>query len=329
MPISLKENMKLVLEHKEPEYMPLLGDFDQCYPKGPDFIWEAPAIPGPPVKDYFGQYWSFEPGIKAPNPTPGSHLITDITKWREQITIPDLDKMDWEGYAARDTAKWDRENKMSRITVGYGMWERLFTTMEFTECLMALVEEPEACYDFFGAIADFKIKLYEKIIQYYKPDQVVMHDDYGNSMNMFMSPETWRQLIKPHLARVIKSITDKGVYYEHHCCGYMAPILEEVADLGCASFNTVHVSNNPGELKKKLGHKMAFFGGFDTQFCDRPGTTEEQVRAEIRKTMDIMAPGGSFCPRCAIGNMEKKAWAEDEILKYSVNFYSSPRPELL
>ena len=92
---------------------------------------------------------------------------------------------------------------------------------------------------------------------------------------MFMSPDTWRELIKPHLARVIKSITDQGVYYEHHCCGYFVPIIEEIAGLGATSFNAAHVSNKPAELKKQIGHKIAFFGGFDNQFIDRIDTTEQ------------------------------------------------------
>lgn len=328
MPISYKENMKLVLEHKEPEYMPLIEDFDQAYPRGLDFVNEAPAIEGPPVQDWFGQYWTYEPNIRGANPTPGRHLIEDITTWRDVMKFPDLDKLDWAGHAAEDTSGWDRDQRMSRITIGFGMWERLFSTMDFVECLIALKEEPEACYDFFGAVADHKIRLYERVIHYYKPDQVVLHDDYGNSSSMFMSPETWRALLKPHLGRVIKSITDQGVLYEHHCCGYMAPIAEEIADLGASSFNTVHISNNPPELKKKLGHKLAMFGGFDNQFIDRPDTTEEMVRAHVRKTIDEMAPGGSWCPRCVNSDPLKHTYINDELLNYGVqNYYSGPRPE--
>lgn len=328
--ISYKENMLLVLQHKEPEYMPLMEDFDQALPHGLDFVNEAPAIPGPPVQDWFGQYWSYEPTIKAANPTPGRHLVTDITLWREQMKFPDLDKPDWAAHAAEDTARWDRDRKMSRVTVGFGLWERMFSVMDFMECLIALKEEPEACYDFFGAVADYKIRLFERIIHYYKPDQVVFHDDYGNSSSMFMSPDTWRELIKPHLSRVIKSITDQGVFYEHHCCGYLAPILEEIADMGASSFNPCHVSNKPAALKKQLGSKIAFFGGFDNQFMESPTTTEEQVRASARKTIDEMAPGGSWCPLCVSNDPVKRVWVTNELIHYGTqSYYSGHRPEQL
>lgn len=328
MPISYKENMLLVLQHKEPEYFPLMRDIDEAFPVGLDFVNEAPAVPGPPVQDWFGQYWTYEPNVGGANPTPNSHLLMDITEWKKVLKFPDLDKLDWEGHVARLTANWDREHKLSRVTIGYGPWERLFSIMPFMDCLVALMEEPEACYEFFGAVTDFKIRLYERVIHYFKPDQVVMHDDYGNSSGMFMSPESWRELLKPHLARLIKSVTDQGVLYEHHCCGYFAPVVEEIADLGAASFNTVHISNNPPELKKQLGHKIAFFGGLDNQFIDRITTTEEQVRQHVRDTIDAMAPGGSWCPRCVLVDKEKRFILEDEFMNYGArNYYSSLRPD--
>ena len=58
-------------------------------------------IPGV-AKDWFGQSWTYEPKIKAANPTPGIHLVPDITRWKEYMKFPDLSKLDWEGHAAVD-----------------------------------------------------------------------------------------------------------------------------------------------------------------------------------------------------------------------------------
>lgn len=323
--LSLKENMMLVLQHKEPEYMPLISDFDQAWPGGMDFVCEAPRVSGV-NKDWFGQSWTFEPKIGACNPTPGCYLLDDITKWKDVIRFPSFDKMDWEGYAARDTAGWDRDRKMSRVTIGYGMWERLFCIMPFDEALCALIEEPEACYEFFGAVADHKIRLHEYVIKYYKPDVLCMHDDYGSGTGMFMSPEVWRELIKPHLQRVIDHVRDHGVMYEHHCCGYFAPILPEMADMGVTMFNSVHKSNKPAELKKQIGHKITFNGGFDTQYMDGENITEEEIRAHVRNTIDELAPGGSWVPRYMLVHRDRGAFITDELLKYGATHYYGKRP---
>ncbi|MGL4283115.1 uroporphyrinogen decarboxylase family protein [Eubacterium aggregans] len=162
----------------------------------------------------------------------------------------------------------------------------MFSVMEFQDALCALLDEPEECYYFFSTVADHKVRLYQYLIKYYKPDILIMHDDYGSSGSMFMSPNSWRELIKPHLQRVINCIPDAGVLYEHHCCGYFAPILGEIADMWCSTTNTMHISNHPKKLKKEIGHKMCFVGGFDTQYMDTPKTTEAQIRESIDQTID-------------------------------------------
>lgn len=322
--LTKKENMLLVLQHKEPEYLPIMADFNNGFSS---VVRETGSDRTKPSTDWFGQYWSFEPTIGGFNPTPNSHLVTDITKWRDQMKFPNLDEIDWAAAAEKDTATWDRENKLSRMTMGFGLWERMFSVVEFQDALCGLLEEPEASKDFFEAVADYKIEVFKRIIHYYKPDQIVFHDDYGNTKGMFMAPETWRELIKPALQRVIDFVTGEGVFYEHHCCGNFAPIVEEIADMGAASFNTCHINMHPAELKKKIGHKIAFMGGFDNQYIDRITTTEEEVRQHVRDTMDAMAPGGSWCPRCVNSVPAKYEIINDEILKYSPKFYSCPRPE--
>ncbi len=326
MSISLKENMQLVFAHKEPEYMPMLSDLDQASPSGKDFVCECPRDPGVNL-DWFGQSWTFEPTIRASNPTPGVHLLRDVTEWRDVLRFPSFDKMDWEAYAARDTAKWDRERKLSKVTIGYGMWERLFCIMPFEDALMSLVTEPEACYEFFGAIADHKIRLHEYVFKYYKPDLLCMHDDYGSGGGMFMSPEVWRKLLKPHLQRIIDHARSHGVMYEHHCCGYFAPIIPEIAEMGAVAFNSVHISNKPAELKKEIGDKITFVGGFDTQYLDKSGITEEEIRAHVRKTIDELAPGGSWLPRCMLATWDRMPIVADEVLRYGATHYYGPRPE--
>ena len=323
--ITLKENMQLVYSHKEPEYMPFMTDFNSAFLVGTDFVNERPEIPGV-NKDWFGQSWTWEEKTAACNPTPGCPLLTDITRWKELLTFPDLDKLDWEGHAAKDTAGWDRDRRFSRITIGFGLWERLFSIMPFEDALCALVEEPEACYDFFGAIADHKIRLHERAIQYYKPDVLVMHDDYGNNKNLFMAPETWRKLIKPHLKRVVESVQSQGVIYEHHNCGYFRSILDDMQEIGIGATNPVHVSNDITDLKKNYGGRLTMVGALDIQLFGRPNVTEEEIRQNIRDTFSIMAPGGDFIPMCAVAYSAHEDLINREMVECAKDYYG-PRPD--
>ena len=321
--ISYKENMLLVYSHQEPTYMPLMSDFDTANLNSADFVNERPAIPGI-NRDWFGQSWTYEPTVKAANPTPGQPLVTDITCWKEQMKFPDLDELDWEDRSACDTSGWDRKNRMSRITVGFGLWERMFSVMSFDEALCALLEEPQACYDFFCAVADHKIRLHDKILKYYKPDILVMHDDYGTSAGMFMAPDTWRRLLKPHLKRVVEHVRSCGCIYEHHNCGYFEPITEDLLEIGIEATNPLHISNDISHMKKVYGSRLVLLGGFHTQLLDRFNISEEEARKSVRYTMDTLAPGGGYIPfYVSTGPMGTAV--QDEIITYSANFYG-PRP---
>ena len=62
-----------------------------------------------------------------------------------------------------------------------GMFERMYACMGFENALMALIEDPESCKDFFHAMADWKIEYFKKIGKYYDIDILNAHDDYGSN----------------------------------------------------------------------------------------------------------------------------------------------------
>ena len=330
MAITFRENMMLVYQHQHPEFLPLMEDVDTCKPMGLNFVNEVPdgGLTKLINQDWFGQKWQYEPNIRASNPAPDSALLDDITQWEERLQFPDLDKLDWEEHALADTSHWDRAHKLSKVVDRLGPWERMFSILPFVDALCALVEEPEACAAFFSAMADHKIRLHNYYIHYYKPDIINMHDDYGSGMGMFMSPDTWRQLIKPQLQRIIDNITSQGVLYEHHCCGVMAPIAEEIADMGASAWATVHVANHPLECKQRFGQKLALIGGVcDTQFMDQESTTPEQIRAHVRETADKMLSGLGTVLSCQfVAHPERASIWKEEILRYGQQFFRSQRP---
>jgi hypothetical protein len=139
-----------------------------------------------------------------------------------------------------------------------------------------------------------------------------------------MSPEVWRQLLKPHLKRIVETVKSMGCIYEHHNCGYFQPIIDDMLEIGIGATNPVHISNDIEAIKSVYGNKLVLVGGFDGQMIDSPKSPEEQIRESVRNTINILAPGGGFIPRLG-GVSSGSDIANDEIRKHSVNFYG-PRP---
>ncbi len=125
-------------------------------------------------------------------------------------------------------------------------------------------------------------------------------DDLCTQDGMLISPELYRQLLKPRHTRLFEHIrkhaaTDVKIFY--HCCGAVMPILPDLIESGIDVLNPVQVSAagmDTRELKRRFGKDLTFYGGgVDTQRV-LPYGTPEQVQDEVRRRIDDLAPGGGF-----------------------------------
>lgn len=288
--MTKREQLLQVYAHKNIGYVPnFFTDFDFLKPETMNERAESGGY------DWFGVQWEYVPLVMASMVKPGTKVLTDITRWREQVHFPDLNTIDWEQAAKKETAGWDRENKISYLMLINGMFERTHALMGFEDAFMAMYDEPEEYQSLVDAITDYKIKLIEIMGKYYKPDVLCFHDDYGANDRMLMSPDLWRQFFKQPLKRVIDATHKAGILYEHHSCGYIEPIFKELVDLGIDAIDPLQITNPIRKLKDQYQDRLTFVGGYDTQnVFDRPGVTEDEIRRETQRTMDLLGPGGSF-----------------------------------
>lgn len=128
-------------------------------------------------------------------------------------------------------------------------------------------------------------------------DVVIEADDLAGQRNLFFSPEQYRQFIKPQhtkLFQFIKGRTNAKLFY--HCDGAIRPLLWDLIESGIDILNPVQ--KVPGmeyaEIKKEYGNDITFWGaGVDTQRIFDKGTPDE-IRDEVKRNIEIMAPGGGF-----------------------------------
>jgi len=330
MSITTRENMLRVYQLQEPDFLPMAEDIQTIRTVGQGLIFsikEPKWIGGMDEIDFFGQNWKFDPKTEAYNPDASNYIIKDVAEWQNYITIPDLDAVDWKARFDAENLQLDRENKLILVRDPIGTWERAFSMIHTEELLSGLLIEPEAMYDFLGTIADHKIKLHNIYIDYYKPDVLTFHEDYGAAGGLFMSPTTWRELVKPHLQRVIDNVRSKGVMYEHHCCGYMVPLVEEIAEMGASSWDFVHYCNDPVACKKAFGNKIAMVEGIlDSWTMDSPNTTEEYIREHVRDMAAKMFPGNVVFSTAMIEHPERTQIVNDELLKSAQQYFKENRP---
>lgn len=312
-----RENLLLTYEHKIPESVPNgFKDYDVWFAYGERYYGEGTG------KDWFGIEWTYTPEMHSQTVTPGQDELEDLENWKEDIHFPDLDSYDWVQVAAEATKNWDRENRMSLCMFLNGPFERLMTIMGFENALCAFLETPDEVHEFFQALTDYKCRYLEIMKKYFNFDIIVYHDDWGNNGNMFFSMDMWKEFLMPYIQQVIDKTHELGMIFEMHSCGYIQPTIPYLVDMGIDAIQPLQYCNDVAAIKKEFGDKIVLNGGFDTQgVLERPGATEEEIRAEVRRTIDVMAPGGNFSTAIPIIDPKVIEIFSDEVSRYGKDYY--------
>lgn len=250
-----------------------------------------------PQKDAWGVTWMWLSGTVARNPhiIAENKVLGDVTKWRETVTFPPLDGHDWSP-AKEFVASVDHTEYLTMCFVTRGLFERSHLLMGFEDALCNYMLNGEAMYDLLGAIADWKIGHLQRIIDNLQPDVVHYHDDWGSKASLFMPPDVWRRIIKPHQQRIVAVVKSRGPIFMHHADCICEPIVEDMAEMGVDIWQGVIPQNDIPEIQKKLGGRMALIGGIDAQVIDKPDCDEQTIRNEVRRCIDTYCPNGHFIP---------------------------------
>ncbi len=124
-------------------------------------------------------------------------------------------------------------------------------------------------------------------------------DDLGSQSSTIIDPESLRLLVIPKLKTLFQHVKKRLPHVKvfMHSCGAIREILPDLIDAGLDILNPVQFKASGMDLKglkKDFGDVLTFWGGgVDTQSTLNNGTSVA-VRDEVRRILDIMAPGGGF-----------------------------------
>jgi len=338
--LSIKENyLETIKQGGKPDravvqwgpIFPIMGDPCHVFTRG---MREK----GKTVIDRWGVTiaWPEDQPAAVPHVTPENKVLKDVTKWREQIKIPDVEAAanatvaaaGWEDVRQRsEVARKDPNLGMAAAFMGTGMFEQMHALMGFEDALMAFLMEPEATHELLDAICDFRCTYAKLIIDNWKPDVVISHDDWGSKTSLFMHPDTWREFFKERYRKFYKLWRDAGVLALHHADCYCEPIAEDMADIGIEVWQGVVPQNDIPAIQKKLGGRMGLMGGIDNAIVDIETVPEEVIRAHVREGCDRYLPGGNFIINLPTGMRNGSLFPridpiiDDEITKYAGKYF--------
>lgn len=128
-------------------------------------------------------------------------------------------------------------------------------------------------------------------------DIVMFADDLGTQNQPWMSPQMFKERIKPLYKKMIESFKRKTkAKVGMHTCGSVYGLIDDLIEAGIDILNPIQTkakNMEPEKLKKKAGDHLVFWGGIDTQ-ATLPNGTVEDVKDAVRKTIASLGRGGGY-----------------------------------
>ena len=252
--------------------------------------------------DCWGVTFRYEEGQPGGMPSEEVLACDDITEWKEQLKVPDVDKWDihWESaWAQRDAAHADDKIAMSFLPCG--VFEEAHHILGFEEALVDFLVEPEDMHDLVEALFEHKMKCVKRQMEGWKPDGFLIHDDWGSKDNLLLPPDVWRDYFKEGYRKIFQYIHEHGSFVMLHSDSHNELIAADMEEIGVDIWQGALPSVDIAGLEAKLPGKMLFMGGFDAGVIDRVDTTEEAIRQEVCRACKEYLPGGKYIPCITYG----------------------------
>lgn len=253
-----KQNMLAYLRHQPCDFIPESADIISFRAAYPNLCTVDLPICERPMSssgyDVFGVHWTaaVEGCHRTPDQKP---ILTDITQWRSELRIPKVECFDWD-YAARQVEGVDRERTIVRTTLTMGPFERFSVLYSFEDCLADTALEPEACAELLNALADYKVAVIQKLGEVVRPDVILVHDDWGTARAPFLSPQAWRQLLRPPTQRIYDAIHSIGAVAGQHSCGNIGLLIGDLVEMGVDLWQGQGGCNDVEALQKAYSDRI-------------------------------------------------------------------------
>ncbi|MFZ4617687.1 MAG: uroporphyrinogen decarboxylase family protein [Rectinemataceae bacterium] len=261
-----------------------------------------------------GDYWEYhdEWGITHRRPRPGGlyHSVSRVPLPGPGLTARDIEKHPWPDLGDPRRIEGLKEKALAYRNAGFavllkdpfaGIFEMSQRIIGMEELLMTMAAEPEVAEALFDKMLQLKLAFWEMALPVLGDlvDVVSYADDYGSQSSQIISPRMFRELVKPRVRILFDAMKRLAptAWRFFHSCGNVRPLLPDFIEIGTQILNPVHISATgmePVALKRDFGADLVFWGGgVDTQGV-LPRGSPDDVRDDVRKNIEALAPGGGF-----------------------------------
>ena len=187
-----------------------------------------------------------------------------------------------------------------------GLTETSLRLRGYENWFMDTLTDPVGVERLFDHILEFKMNYWNLVIDWLQKNKLEDRvnvisecDDLGTQTSTLLEPDYLRETVIPRFGQLWTHIKKRMPHVKifMHTCGSVRELLPDLIDAGLDILNPVQFTAANMELKslkKEFGNDLVFWGGgIDTQSTLK-SAQPKLVRDEVKKIIDIMAPGGGF-----------------------------------
>jgi uroporphyrinogen decarboxylase len=261
------------------------------------------------VTDFYGCDWRFNEGTDL-----YYHMISSPLEKVESLSdsINLLPRLDWDVYRKLVHEKLNEQIGQVNDFCGIadrntaGLTENSLRIRGYENWFLDLYLDPQGVEALLDIIVEDKIRYWDIIIDWavetgneHKIQVIAEADDLGSQTSTLIDPDQLRQIIIPRLKTIFTHVKRRlpGVKTFLHSCGAIYELIPDLIEAGLDILNPVQFTATGMDLvklKREFGKELTFWGGgVDTQSTLNNGTPQ-QVSDEVKRIIDILAPGGGF-----------------------------------
>jgi len=250
--------------------------------------WQMPANGG----HYYDLYHS---------PLAAAETVRDV----ERYPWPDpLDPARYVGLReAADRAVLEEGKAFILERMSSGMWEHAMWMRGYEQFFTDMVSDHAMVHAIMSKILEIKMAYWGRALELMGDYPVIVSeaDDLGGQHGLLVSLKMYKALIWPYHKRLfdfVKSKAKRKAYIFLHNDGAVYQTLPLLIEAGVDIINPWQVNcdgmDDTAKFKREYGRDLTVWGGScDTQRV-LPFGTPGEVRAETRRRIEEMAPGGGF-----------------------------------
>lgn len=234
--------------------------------------------------------------------------VDTLEELHKQLVLPEVTDEELEFIDVQARELYLNTDKALLMHAGCSVFEQGQQDFGYENFACHLLLEKDMIHDWAEKMTDaYLINLKKMLDRVGKYLDVLIFggDDLGNQIQPQLSPELYREMIKPYHKKIFQFVRDNypGVKVALHSCGAIFDLIPDLIEAGVQVLNPVQISAKgmePERLKREFGKELVFWGGGADmqQFVAHTSSPQELYRHSSELIRIFSKDGGFVFNQC-------------------------------